>query len=1046
MESKRTATTYFIPPGKFLLMENALGNPDLIQSSVSSDCRVTIVDLENFPLDDLEQWPTFRLISSDIKLKLGEGKYHIYIVVPAADNTESTSAFVSYNTRLVDRKGYAQDGTLLGKAGFRYYPCGTVSERGGNPSATTTPSGQGRVVEMDLGVTPTITNLPGNFSDLEEVFHIEKTDPSNPSSWLMTIVGTVKSMTARIIRVTSSLIFGSGENERPLVGVAVRKDATTPGMVSDTIIATTAWVDAQFEHMDDRYLSKRKDDRTPHNLGVGKSLSVGKKIFTSEGLSTDDFLEGASGASVYQDEQGAWHIETDNLKVRRKFSASDVDIQSTDHIGGQALLTAARMRVDYVLEEPEYYRCYFRKTDSDGNVIRNEWQPSDLAYCNTFNLERQSDGSVGNHYYWRKVVAVSGEGMSDTEPERTFGDETIRTADYHFVDLSRLEQEYAEGSSAPKSGDKVVHLGYSGDDDPERQSAIVIAGAGTGSPYIRIFQGIHNFTLPSDPEQLKPGDNRLSGRMSIKSGSTGWKNFEGLPEEIQKAANAIETIEYGKNNMLRNSGFTGDYLTAVLDGSTSLKDTSSMFSPSLKHWDYVNATAIEEKDYSESGKAVHIQDGGSISQTLYFKVIKGEKYIFSFRGKGGSVTYSVGGYSKHILMDKDWAQYVDKCTTFSDGEIFTLSVIGDCTLCELQLERGTVKSAWGISPLDNRSELAKYDSLTYLQAALKGDTVITGGLINTNLINMGMYDEESKMTKTTAGINGLYNEDRSIAFWAGGTSEQAAFTEATYLDNPNYIPTQEELNKMAKFVVTHGGRAILNDIILRGYIYALGGMFKGAVDIAGGKIKLNADGSGQLAEGAVEWNKYGIMYRKSHENVKWVNVSSEFSESMIIDLKKGTYLDVTEGLNPNPYILPDSEYDGVTLSLLYTHASRSNQPAVLSGNFKAFVKTDDGYTRVSGNELTLSEDGIEYELTYDSKETAWVYMGKGVSIEGNRIVLGKVIESKTDVQANSVAANSFVANGSYGLTKVVTIYGRDATYTLNFTAGILTGVNETYDS
>lgn len=73
-------------------------------------------------------------------------------------------------------------------------------------------------------------------------------------------------------------------------------------------------------------------------------------------------------------------------------------------------------------------------------------------------------------------------------------------------------------------------------------------------------------------------------------------------------------------------------------------------------------------------------------------------------------------------------------------------------------------------------------------------------------------------------------------------------------------------------------------------------------------------------------------------------------------------------------------------------------------------------------------------------------MGKGVSIEGNRIVLGKVIESKTDVQANSVAANSFVANGSYGLTKVVTIYGRDATYTLNFTAGILTGVNETYDS
>lgn len=342
MESKRTATTYFIPPGKFLLMENALGNPDLIQSSVSSDCRVTIVDLENFPLDDLEQWPTFRLISSDIKLKLGEGKYHIYIVVPAADNTESTSAFVSYNTRLVDRKGYAQDGTFLGKAGFRYYPCGTVSERGGNPSAATTPSGQGRIVEMDLGVTPTVTNLPGNLSDLEEVFQIEKTDPSNPSSWLMTIVGTVKSMTARIIRVTSSLIFGSGESERPLVGVAVRKDSTTPGMVSDTIIATTAWVDAQFEHLDDRYLSKQKDDSTPFNLGVGKSLSVGEDLEVKgsasiqEGLSiggnieSKDFAEGTEkgGYAIRKNSEEQYEVESDNIIARILAKTYDLLVQN----------------------------------------------------------------------------------------------------------------------------------------------------------------------------------------------------------------------------------------------------------------------------------------------------------------------------------------------------------------------------------------------------------------------------------------------------------------------------------------------------------------------------------------------------------------------------------------------------------------------------------------------------------------------------------------------------------------------------------------------
>lgn len=311
MESKRTATTYFIPPGKFLLMENALGNPDLIQSSVSSDCRVTIVDLENFPLDDLEQWPTFRLISADIKLKLGEGKYYIYIVVPTPDNTEATSAFISYNTVKVDRKGYGEGGTLLGKAGFRYYPCGTVSARGGNPSATTTPSGQGRLIEMDLGVTPAITNIPGNLSDLETIFQIEKPDPSNPSSWLMTIVATIKSMTARIIRVTSSLIFGSGENERPLTGVAVKADATTPEKISDTIIATTAWVDAKFEQLDDRYLSKIKPDETPYHIGLKGGLT------TTEVTSTDYAKDvPRAGWAAKKNNEEEWYMEADHLIAR----------------------------------------------------------------------------------------------------------------------------------------------------------------------------------------------------------------------------------------------------------------------------------------------------------------------------------------------------------------------------------------------------------------------------------------------------------------------------------------------------------------------------------------------------------------------------------------------------------------------------------------------------------------------------------------------------------------------------------------------------------
>lgn len=553
------------------------------------------------------------------------------------------------------------------------------------------------------------------------------------------------------------------------------------------------------------FLSKKKDDRSSGKIASDKGFEVG------------DFNEGTlgSGAATFM-RDGSSYSEVDYLKVRKKATFTNITIQELKHIGGEIILSPAAMVVSKVEELEDGYKCYFDTTDYDGRKVYSYFETGDQARCRTFNLAE-------NTYYWRLVTDVNEE--------------------EGYIVLSKTDCD--NGSGIPKEGDNISQLGNR--ENPERQSAIVLSAYGSDAPSYKQYSGVDSFSLEGKQvTKLSPYGNELTGILNIEKGSKGWENFEGLPEEIQKAANAtdiLENLEYGKNNLLRNSGFTGDYLTAVLDGSTSLKDTSSMFSPSLKHWDYVKATAIEEKDYSESGKAVQIQDGGIISQTLYFKVIKDEKYIFSFRGKGGNVTYSIGGHTYMFELTDEWSQYVDKFTASNEGTIFTLNVTGNCTLCELQLERGTVKSAWGISPLDNRSELAKYDSLTYLQSALKGETDILGGLINTSLINMGMYDEGNKMTKTTAGINGLYNEERSVAFWAGGNIEQAVFTEATYLDNPNYIPTQEELNKMAKFVVTHGGRAILNDIILRGYIYALGGFFKGEVVAEKGSFKnINSEG------------------------------------------------------------------------------------------------------------------------------------------------------------------------------------------------------------
>lgn len=913
MESKRTSTTYFIPPGKFLLMENALGNPDLIQSSVSSDCRVTIVDTANFPLDELEQWPTFRLTSSDVKLKLGEGLYYVYIVVPTPDNTDTSTAFISYNTVQVDRKGYDADGKLLGKEKFCYYQCGTVSARGGHPSATTTPSGQGRLIEVDLGVTPAPSTLPGGLNDFDYIFQLDKVDPNNPKSWLLTILATVREMTARLVRITGSLVFGSGESEKMVTDVALSAQSADAESVSDTILPTTAWVYSRFLVLDDRFLRKDQDDYTPHSLSVGKDLSVQGTVSSGMGFEAGKFTLGATGVGVYQNDDGQWVIETDNLNVRRKFSANEVEIQTTNHIGGQTLLSAASMVVERVEEIDGRYRCFFRKKDSEGNIVRNQWKVGDQAFCNTFNLEKQADGTIGNHYYWREVVGVSADSYSEV---------------WHYVDMSI--SECASGSSIPKSGDKVVHLGYSKSDDANRQNAIIIAGAGVGSPYIQLFVGINSFSLP-EPEQLKPGDNRLSGRLTIKEGSSGWQNLSGLNNKFNEVSTEIDQVkkdaedaasevakkeselaeeranayadgivteeeskrieqaeknlqaakdyadeknkelddkmnnlEYGKNNLLRNSGFTGDYVTASLKGESALKDNSEMFSPSLKYWSSSLATAMDVTE-SESGKGVQIQGGGFIQQSLFYSVMEGEHYVFSFRAKGaGSVTLEVNGYTHTFALtsNTEFVSYVDKFVAVRSGRIFKMSVSGSCVICEPQLERGTLKSAWGMSPMDNRSEIAKYDSLSYITSAIEnGSSDFLGGLGLMNLLFM-----KDLNSKVTAGVSGLCDDDSSVAYFAGGDLEKAINTAMTYVENPEYEASENEIRNMAKFVVTHGGRAILNDVILHGYIYALGGKFRGAVEALSGMFtnistpngSFGIDGKGTVRLGGFRVKDNGI--------------------------------------------------------------------------------------------------------------------------------------------------------------------------------------------
>lgn len=312
--------------------------------------------------------------------------------------------------------------------------------------------------------------------------------------------------------------------------------------------------------------------------------------------------------------------------------------------------------------------------------------------------------------------------------------------------------------------------------------------------------------------------------------------------EVEEQLNNLST---GAGNLIRNSGFTGDYVTSQFKNGTSLSDAFQTYSPSLQHWESKDAIAITGgiAITSESGKAVHLTvPSAYIKQTLTHYVKKGEDYVLSFYAKGAQMKVTFAGVERIFALTQEKQRYVLKLKAINNSNIITFEANVEAVyLCDIMLERGNVLSSWSMSPMDNISAMAEYEKTTYLQQLLKidttfneGDSTLRTGVINTGLIQMGDLDDKGELAETTAGMSGIYNGGDSVAFFGGGAWEEAIATVTKFKDDPNFQPSEEQLKSMAKAVITHGGRAILQDVILRGLVYAEGGKFRGTVEATDG--------------------------------------------------------------------------------------------------------------------------------------------------------------------------------------------------------------------
>lgn len=518
------------------------------------------------------------------------------------------------------------------------------------------------------------------------------------------------------------------------------------------------------------YVQKQVDDTAQGTITFAKGIKFGE-----------------NGHIEVLDNNSA-KLTIDYLEVTKKATFTSLEIQERTHVGGQMLVTPAAMLCNLVEEFDDFYRCYFQTNGESGEEIFNQFVSGDQAICQTYN-------AIGSKYYWRLVV--------DTGRD--------------FVDLSKSDCD--EGSSIPEAGDRIIQLGNRM--NIPRQNAIAISSHGTGSPSIIQYKGIDSYSLRDSNivTKLSSEENIFTGKVHMSLGSSGFENIFG-------------DVSLGGSNMLRNSGFTGMYLSETLADESVLEATKNLYNDQFIYWDIEANDLVEVvniPDSSASGYGIKIADNpdkNSVFQMLYSYVIGGEDYVFSFKAKANSGTSVVsiwcGNARESIEISDYWQMYSIKFSSSTTSQSFGF-VAHNCIMCELQLEKGNVATAWNPSYLDNSSDRAYYESIKPIENALNGFTDVLGGLVLTNHIKVGDESNNSQFVEH-GGMSGLYTDENSPAFWAGETFDVARDTAEKY-ESETLSPNGE-----APFVVTHGGKVIMNDAVVRGKVFATDGEFTGKVN------------------------------------------------------------------------------------------------------------------------------------------------------------------------------------------------------------------------
>ena len=889
MATEVKITNYWISSSALYIQLNAMGEPNYIQCSVASGASILcyMQDIKGLGYDaghNYQRWP---LVAYPSLFPDSKAKY-VYIAIPRVSNGINGTAMVVFPSERIDiyGKSIASPDKQVGDENFYYvYLQGEISE-----------------------VLTKIVGKDENGQDIIEVYrewthNVEygslATDEAIASGgegqwWRYESVHD----TIKFLKTISEAVFTKLTAATASIATLILNGHTLSGVAAENTDDTSAEKVVTPEFLGQfgvrHFLSKENDDTANGIITFLKGIVFGAEELwriTKDGFATlfalsvkgdtqlgdngtsttfGDYKTDTSGAVVRVDDKGVSYMEADYITIRRAADFREITIRELRYIGGELAITPAAMQVskverldasgsvipqDDTSTDVAAYKCYFETEGTDGQKkLYQEFMPYDQARCQQWGIDTGTSEHVRTKYYWRLVTAVGTD----------------------YIILSNKTYDTSTENSEPAVGDNIVQLGYQGENRPNRQSAIILSATSTDAPSQKYYQGIHDFTLADCVVKDEGydaangtfhtntygdsyvGDKDGNGYMKYDSKTKtvtikGTVHFDSDStkdgEEIASKAD-LRNLNIKSGNLLRNTAFCGDYEDIEVSDDLEMTDDSEVYSDKLKYWTLSKAKVVDDAD-ATSGKAVSLSDG-SITQQLAAPLLSNSEYTLSFRGKGTTAYIEVCGVALTQTMDTESRRYELHFSTPAEVSSALFKIKGtSCTISEIMLSYGSLAPAWSPAYSDNDKSLAEFKNIKFLTDAItEGSATVDGGLVMSQQFRVGNYRNKN-MIKETGGMSGYYNDDNSPFLWGGGSLVQAIYTIQKYKNDPTYQPTEEEISNMAKFVVTHGGRAILNDIILRGIIYAEGGVMK-SVKSPNGNFEIDEQGNLKAKEAVVE--------------------------------------------------------------------------------------------------------------------------------------------------------------------------------------------------